>query len=209
MSELEGNNAEPKPVKEEYTEEYGVRSAKEQPGANLVVFRAGLWKSVTKKGVPCLRGGLKNYWINMVKHTPSPEGGRHTAVMILSPKKEIDPSGIVVDGKTRESAYFILLYTSTSKKFGDFWNGKYGGYAWQIWPAKKYSPKSPDFSLVVRTLQPKEEWHNRDSNAVRNVEGQPTFEMLPTSNQQRELEPGEYLEEPVESDPWDDDNEPF
>lgn len=159
-----------------------------------VKYRSGLWRERTKKGEPCLKGSTQDYWITVLR--AKNDGGERDphSVMLFHPKREAE----------QEGTYYINLWAATAKGSGmTYLRALNSNLRYHIYPQlKKRSDKSPDYTLVVYDIEaePKVVY----DHALKDEQAGPDmgYSLEDDSNKG-------YIEEPEESDPWDDDDIPF
>jgi len=124
------------------TEAEGIATAKEGD----VVFKTGLWRSVTKKGIPCLNGKIAKYWINVFNIT-NPTNPKSPIARLYLRARDNGGDGIQVLDNLEKG---LGLWSATSKKGMEYLKGKTADYYWHIYPTiHKRSASSPDFTLSI------------------------------------------------------------
>lgn len=147
-----------------------------------VVFKTGLWRSVTKSGKPCLNGKLAKYWVN-VFNIPEVKNSKHPIARLYLKPRDTQEEGIEVVDKIDNG---IGLWAATSKKGAEYLSGNTKDYFWHIYSTvQKKSPKAPDYTLCI--------YRKRYNKTVADVTDKARKEAF------------EFIQEPEEDDPWADD----
>lgn len=156
------------------------------------IFRAGIWKKISKKGNPYMSGSYQNYWINIFRNDDAGKSDQEADAFIKLKPKDADPAF----AQAQEMS--VNLYKRTSKAGLDYLRGIRGDMEYHLYVnTRKQSPNAPDYNLVV---------YDRQQDPVRHHEGTRTPEMpsspLPEDSQ------GDIFEGPAQ-EAFDDEDIPF